>query len=93
MRFQNSNEICEFKKQISTIYDEVVHWRKNLFDVPTCKAGKMFVKELANWLEHFNVASVYRCIAVKTFIILPALILQKPSAKSKRSENVQLLTY
>jgi hypothetical protein len=59
--------------------------------VPTCKTGRTFVKELSTWLEHFNVGSVYRSIAVKTFIILPALLLQKPSAKSKRSEHVSLL--
>ena len=39
----------------------------------------------------FNMGSVYQCSSIKTFIILPALILQKPSAKCKKAEHTFLL--
>ena len=45
-------ELDLLKKQINTVYEEIVHWRKNLFDVPTCKTGSAFDKELSTWLTN-----------------------------------------
>ena len=84
-------DILEFKNQINDAYDEIVHWKRNIFEVPTSKIGRDFVNELAVWLEHFNAGTIYQCLAVKAFIILPTLLLQKPSAKSKKSEHTALL--
>ena len=36
-------------ESVSASYDEVVHWKRNIFPVPSGKAGKVFVNELA-WL-------------------------------------------
>ena len=84
-------ECTEFKKQIDSCCEEIVHWKKNIFELPTCKIGREFVKELSTWLEHFNTGSVYQGSSIKTFIVLPALLLQKPSAKSKTAEHKVLL--
>ena len=67
----------------SDAYEEIVHWKANLFDVPTCAVGRRFFKELTRWLQNFNAETKFRSIAIKTFMILPALLLQKPSAKAK----------
>lgn len=51
------------------------------------KAGKNFVAELTFWLKQFNSNSDLNHIALKAFIVLPALILQKPSSTSKSKEH------
>ena len=75
-------ECTEFKKQIDSCCEEIVHWKKNIFEPPTCKIGREFVKELSTWLEHFNTFIV-------TFIVHPALL--EPPAKSKTAEHKVLL--
>ena len=85
------NDILKLKEEIDAAYNVIIHWRRNLFDLPTSKIGKTFVQELSHWLDHFNQGTKYRCIALKIFIILPALLLQKPSSKSKSSEHNDLL--
>ena len=67
-------------------YDEIMHWKKNLFKVPSGKSAKNFILELAQWLEHYNTKSDYQNIALKVFMILPAL-LQKPSKISKAKDH------
>ena len=73
-------------KNINTAYDEIIHWKKNIFKVPSGKAGKNFILELAKWLEHYNTKSNYQNIALKVFMILPAL-LQNPSNTSKAKDH------
>ena len=52
---------------------------------------KVFIKELSLWLERFNHKAEYHSIALKVCIILPALMLQKPSKKSKSQEHSKKL--
>ena len=72
-------------------FEEAVHWRPNLMKVPTNGISKEFVRELSTRLEHFNDDTPYHCIATKTFMILPALILQKPCSNIKSSGYADLL--
>ena len=37
----------EFCQLIETAYEEIVHWRQNIFLAPSGKAGKAFIRELA----------------------------------------------
>ena len=77
---------------INSTYDEIIKFRKNLFKVPTGKAGKEFIEELRFWLHEFNINSKLNGIALKTFMVLPTLLLQKPSSKSKAKEHSASLT-
>ena len=81
----------EFAKCISEIYDESVKWRKNLFKLPSGAAAKEFVTELSHWLEHFNRSTEFQGIALKVYMILPSLLLQKPSRNSKSKEHLSKL--
>ena len=65
----------------------LILWKKNLFKVPSGKLGKNFILELAKWLEHYNTKSNYQNIALKVFMALPALLLQKPSKTSKAKDH------
>ena len=41
---------------MSDIYDDVVHWKRNIFLIPSGSAGKEFASELAWLLMLMNLA-------------------------------------
>ena len=69
-----SPEVAYLREQIDSVYENIVHWKKNIFELPTCSLGRKFVKELRVWLQHFNNGSEYQCIAIKTFMIFKVLV-------------------
>ena len=81
----------EFAKLLDTTYDEVVHWRRNCFSVPLGRAGRAFVNELSRIYLAYGTASALESVALKAAIVLPILLLQKPSKKSKTKEHIQCL--
>ena len=81
----------EFANSITSAYDEIVKWRKNIFKLPSGAAAKEFVRELTHWLEHFNRGTDFCGISLKVYMILPSLLLQKPSATSKSKEHLAKL--
>ena len=76
-----------FCDTINGVYDEIVHFRRNIFNAPSGRAGKAFIEELAFWIKQFNSNSDLNSVALKAFMVLPTLILQKPSATSKSKEH------
>ena len=80
-----------FASLVNDLYNEIAAWKKNLFKLPTRNAAKAFTKELSLWLERFNRKTEHHSIALKVYIILPALMLQKPSKTSKSQEHYKLL--
>ena len=60
-------DVTNLTELVNTACYTIVHWRKNLFEVPSCSAGRRFVKVLSTWLQHFNTQSKYRSIAIKKF--------------------------
>ena len=77
----------ELHNSVNDIYDQIVYFRRNIVNLPTGKAGKGFITELTFWLKQFNSNSALNSIALKAFMILPSLILQKPSATSKSKDH------
>ena len=76
-----------FRKEINFIYEEIVQFVRNILNIPSGKAAKNFVTELTFWLRQFNSNADLNYIALKAFMVLPALILQKPSSTSKSKEH------
>ena len=76
----------EFSKLVDNVYNEI---RKNLFKLPSGKAAKSFIIELTTWLDHFNRNTEFQAIALKVYMVLSSLLLQKPSRK-KLEERLQL---
>ena len=68
-----------FCEEINNIYNEVVHFRRNIFNLPSGRAGKHFIEQLTFWLKQFNSNSDLNSIA--------SVILQKPLATSKSKEH------
>ena len=78
----------EFVRQLNVVYDEVVYFRQNLFKLPSGSSGKDFIKELICLLGAWNTNSALKDIALKCLMIMPALLLQKPSKTSKSKDHV-----
>lgn len=71
-----------FIQQLNNAYTEVTHWRRNIFTIPTGKAGKEFVRELSRLFRGYAEASALESIALKAASVLCILLLQKPSQSS-----------
>ena len=81
----------EISIDIDSAYSEIVQWRPNLFKVPSGASGKCFVGELARLFEAFATESAFEAFALKAVMTLPALVLQKPHAKSKTRDHISCL--
>ena len=63
--------------------------KKILFKLPSGKTPELFINELTTWLEHCDNNSGFQNIALKMFIVLPSLVLQTQSKKSKAKGHGQ----
>ena len=81
----------EIAVQVNSAYDLVMTWRRNLFQVPTGKAGRLFIEELTKTIVNFTSSTALEEVALTMTMIMPALLLQKPSRKSKTKEHVAYL--
>ena len=77
---------------INAAYEEVVFWRKNVFMLPIGQAGKSFIKEMTKMIEMWNNDGNLKDICLKAAMVMPALLLQKPTFKSKSKEHSACLT-
>ena len=73
--------------EINKIYDETAPFRRNIFNIPSGRPGTNLIGELTFWLKQFNSNSDLNSIALKAFMVLLSMILQKPSATSKSKEQ------
>ena len=88
----SKNVSChEFQEAINAAYMEIVHWRPNLFMLPSGSVGKCFVKELSSLFNAFSTSSAYEAFAITAAMSMPALLLQKPHAKSKARDHIAYL--
>ena len=76
--------------EIDKAYDEITAWRKNSFLVPHGKTGRDFIDQLTKHLNDWNNGSESQHIALKAFIVLLALELQKPSQRSKAKDSPRM---
>lgn len=80
-----------FKNVMEEAYSHIVHWRRNLFKVPSGSSGKQFVAELARLFNAFTTESAMESIAITAAMTYPVLMLQKPYEKSKVQEHIACL--
>ena len=80
-----------FIPHVNKAYDEVVHWKMNLFPVPFGSVGKSFVSELARLYRAFETASALEGIALKAVTVLIVLALQRPYSRSKGKIHTKCL--
>ena len=82
----------DIRKMCNVVYDEIVKWRKNLFLLPSGATGKQFIVEMCKYLNMFQVSSSSMEVsALQIVMIMPALLLQKPSKHSKAKDHTEAL--
>ena len=74
-----------------SIYEEIVFWWKNLFKLPSGAAGKRYIKELTRLIKIWNEDAPLSICVLKLCMIMPAVLLQKPSRKSTAKQHGQYL--
>ena len=72
-----------YQKDLEEAYEQIVYWRKNVFMVPTGASGKKFVNEITRLFDQWTNDTPLKSIALKAIHVMPALLLQKLSRKSK----------
>ena len=80
-----------FDHSLTCCYAEVVHWKRNLFKIPSGKAGNSFVKEITRLLRAYTEASALESVALKAVMVMPHLLLQKSHRTSKAKDHVAQL--
>ena len=80
-------------QSVDTIYNEIVHWKRNLFKTPSGKAGRLFVQEITRLLTAFSEKTALEGIAMKAAMIMPALLLQNPHQRSNSKQHSALLEH
>ena len=83
---------AEIENKLNDMYTTILQWKSNIFILPRGKAGKDFITELTRLINLFNNDSPWKNIALKMAMIFPAVMLQKPSTKSKARENIKYLS-
>ena len=76
----------KYQEEIENAYNELVHWKINLFDLQKGALGKTFINELTKLINEWFSKSRNQNIFFKTLMIIPSLILQRTSNKCKTSK-------
>ena len=76
-----------FACSINRSYEVIVHWRRNLFKIPSGKARKAFIRELTRMFRAYADGSALESVAMKAAMVMPALLLQKPHPRSKAKDH------
>ena len=77
-----------FKGDLNRIYDEAVHWRRNLFKVPSGKPGKSFVRELTRLFRAYAEGSALEGVALKAAMTICQHYCSRNPAQSLKRKNM-----
>ena len=80
-----------FEENVSSIYEKIVYWKNNTFHIPTSKGGRYFIDEAARLINAWVRGSPLKNIALKAVMIMPSLLIQKPSNDSKSKDHTKAL--
>ena len=81
-----------FSTNISKAYNEIVHWKGNLFSVPSGNKGNQFVSELARLYRAYAEASALESVALKATTVMIILLLQRPHPRSQTKDHQKCLS-
>ena len=83
---------ADLESLVTEMYNEIVFWRKNLFKLPSGAAGKNFIREVIKLIDIWNENKQPMCeLVLKMIMIMPGLLLQKPSRKSTAKQHTEYL--
>ena len=76
---------------IDQTYQKNVHWRSNIFKIPSGKQGKAFVKEMAHLFTCYAEGSSMGRIALKMAMIFPSIGIAETILNIKKQGSHQML--
>ena len=82
----------DFTHDLDLAYEQIVYWRQNLFLLPSGKSGKDFIREITRLINCWIDNTALKPIALKSIMVMPALLLQKPSRASKSKDHLTALS-
>ena len=71
------------KNKFEDVYHTIGHWRKSLFLLPSGSRDKSFIEEMKRLVNSLTFRSEQDTTVMKALMVLPTLLLQKPSFISK----------
>ena len=77
----------QFEENLSLVYEKIVHWKKNLFLLPSRRAEKQFIEETTKLMNEWLHDSTLKDITFKAAMIMSSLLLQKPFQKKKNERT------
>ena len=80
------------KSRLKNMYERIVTWQKNFFETPRGQAGESMIKEMARLIQLFNNETLWEKVSIMALHVFVPLMLQKPSAKSKKKDHMKYLT-
>ena len=87
----NSLKGNDILKAVNDAYSKTIKWKINLFKIPSGKSGKGFIEEMSKIVGYYINGTGMEEVAIKLLMIMPPLLLQKPSKKSKTKMHVEYL--
>ena len=80
-----------FVKMLNTVYDKVVFWRKNNSLLPSGRSEKLYIEETTRLVNSWTHNSPLQDVAFKVIMVMPNLLLQKPSRNSESKDHLEAL--
>ena len=80
-----------FEKDLNNAYENIVHWKKSLFMLPSGVTGKRYVEEVTRLMKLWIQDTPLKSISLKAVHVMPVLLLQKLSKSSKVKDHLQEL--
>ena len=77
--FWGEKKRSDFTNSLNEVYERIVFWRKNLFLLASGSSRKRFIRESTRLIHSWIDATPMKEIAFKAIMVMPALLLQKPS--------------
>ena len=79
----DSIDCLTFYDKTISCYNEIAHWKRNLFKIPLGKSGKAFVSEQARLFQAYADSTTLESVALFAAMIMPPLLLQRPPGNLK----------
>ena len=77
---------------LHSIYAEIFHWKRNIFQIPLGAVGKRFAAETTRLLQQFAEGSALESVAFLAMMVMPSLLLQHPDSSATHKERVACLS-
>ena len=81
----------DLQQVVSSTYEKVIKWKRNVFMLPSGKTGKEYIDECTHLILEWVNDSPLQSIAIKALMIMPSLLLQKCSKNSKAQDHTESL--